>query len=162
MAPSPSFVSGAYRRTLVLGVLGAAFGAVLGFWIARGAAGHGWDKLGYPAAAAAGLTIMPLWWLVLERPRRFSIARGASVGALAGLLAHYPCWYLAAVGQYVAFRFFGGSPSSTGEPPIGPIEALQGALVLSVWSWLLYGWLTAIIGALSVGTYAGYFRRMQR
>lgn len=162
MVASDKFEPGAYRRTFALSVLCAACGGLLGYWITRDSAGEVWDRFGWYAAAAAGLTIAPLWWLIVERRRRFGVVRGALVGAVGGFLVHYPCWYLAALGQYVAFRFFGGSPSSTGEPPMDPVEALGGALVFSLWSWLLVGWLTVIVGAVIVGTYAGYFRRLRR
>jgi len=142
------------RRTLVFGVLCAGSGAAVGMTVSVGAVGEGWGGFSFYAATAAGLTAAPLWWFALERRRRFGAARGALVGALVGLLAHYPCWYLAILGQNISYWVFGQPGSSLGEAPLDPFNGLGGALVLSFWSWLLLGWFTAIIGALVGGVYA--------
>ena len=147
------------RRTLTFGALCAGLGAVVGYAVSRGAVGEGWAGLTYYAAAAAGLTSMPLWWLGVERRQAFRTGRGALLGAIGGLLAHYPCWYLAILGHNVSYWLLGHGGSSAGEAPVDPLRGLSGALVLSFWSWLLFGWLTAAVGAVAAGCYASIVRR---
>lgn len=162
MDAARTFERGRRRRTLVLGVLCAGLGAAIGFGISSDAVGQGWDRLTYYAAVAAALTSMPLWWLIMERRQRFGAVRGVLTGAVGGLLAHYPCWYLVILGQYVSYRYLKYLGSSITEVPTDPFEALGGAFILSFWSWLLFGWLTAIIGAIAVGAYAWNVNRRLR
>lgn len=162
MDAARTFEQGRCRRTLVLGVLCAGLGAVVGFGVSHDAVGQGWDRLAYYAAAAAALTFMLLWWLIMERRQRFGAVRGALTGAVGGLLAHYPCWYLVILGQNVSYWYLKYFGSSTTQAPIDPFEGLGGAFALSFWSWLLFGWLTAIIGAIAVGAYAWNINRRLR
>jgi len=154
MDAARTFEQGRRRRTLVLGVLCAGLGAAVGFGISSDAVGQGWDRLTYYAAVAAALTSMPLWWLIMERRQRFGVIRGALTGAVGGILAHYPCWYLLILGRYASYQYLKYVGSPTTEVPVGPYEGISGAFALSFWSWLVFGWLTAIIGAIAVGAYA--------
>lgn len=90
-----------------------------------------------PAAAAATLLGGSLWWLLVERPGRFSDARGVAVGALVGLLAHPLAWFLYGT---LGPLFLQGERSSPG-------VLVESTLVFAVLSFLFAGGLTLLAGA---------------
>ena len=84
-----------------------------------------------------------LWLLVVPAHSHVGALRPFVVGAATGFLAHPFAWYL-----LIIFNFLRGTPGSLGEAPLGPVDGLKGALVLSLWSWFLAGWLTIPVGGL--------------
>jgi hypothetical protein len=107
----------------------------------------------WSTAAAAFMCALLFWWLLVERPRRMNWKRGALAGALTGFLAHPLAFLLAQFGWLAT----GGYAQLTGASNIALIPALSAAL--SLWSWLLFGWLTVPLGALTGGVLAAGFGR---
>lgn len=123
---------------------GAAFGiAGLGCALVplAGAKGEGWSVVAAAAGVAAVLTGAAVWKLLAAGRR--GRAGALLAGALAGLLAHPLAWYLASLQLYLR-----GVPSSLGDAPMDPVQALGGSLVLSLGSWIAIGWLTLPAGML--------------
>lgn len=106
------------------------------------------------AGAAASLVGGLLWAKVaLQGTASASVRRGALVGGLIGFVAHPVFWYIGAV---YAWAFY--EPGAAGEY-LGPIHGLWGALLLSLVSWLLAGWVTVPVGALTGGLLAALWRK---
>ena len=112
MEPSRPLESRSRQRCLTFAALSGGCGLVLGSLIFSDAAGAGWGAMALSAGAGAALTQGMLWWWFMERPRRYRIRRGTLVGALSGLLAHYPCWYFVILVQNVSYWILDGSGSS--------------------------------------------------
>jgi hypothetical protein len=104
----------------------------------------------FTSAVAAFITATLLWSVVFARNRRASFFRGAVVGALVGLVSHPPAWYL-----MLLFLYVSGERTSSGERTLDPVNGLWASLVYSLFSWLLVGWITALIGA-AIGGSLGY------
>lgn len=118
------------------GVLFGVAGALTATPIFLGAVGSGWRWMIATSAIAALLVGALAWRLLADR------IRGWIVGAIVGVTAHPVAWWLLIVGQWL-----GGARSSLGERTLGPLEGVVGALVMSLWSLLLAGWLTVPVGA---------------
>ncbi len=99
-------------------------------------------QIALAAAIAAMLVAAAAMRLLGVGGAEASGGRGAIVGALTGLLAHPLTWYLVIVWNYCI-----GTVDSLRQPPINPIQAIFGSLVLSFWSLLLLGWLTVPMAA---------------
>ena len=100
------------------------------------------------APAAAFITAWATWTLFISRTGNGGLVRGAGVGALASLVAHWATWYLVFVGMNVCYFTVGECVSSSGEAPADLIIALAGAAGFSLWSLMFFGWLTLPAGAL--------------
>lgn len=104
--------------------------------------------------AAAFLMGALLWQRVaLRKGQRVSLWRGALVGALVGFLAHPLYWYIGAV---YAWAFL---PPPVGDDYLGPLHGLWAAGVYALVSWVVAGWVTVPVGALTGGILAAAGRR---
>lgn len=129
-----------------MGLLSAGAGVLIGLLVSSVAIGEGYELFPVYAGAAAFITASGLWWALLARQDTYTITRGATVGAVAGTISHYLCWYLFFLGANICYWLFGGCRSSLGEPPVDPVNALWGAGLFSVGSLLFFGWLTVPAG----------------
>jgi hypothetical protein len=141
-----------------IGIFGGLIGALIGLYVSLNAIGSGYELLPFTAGLAAFGCTAGTWWLLLDRNRKYSLWRGALAGGLAGIFAHYVCWYLMILAQNICYWGWGGCVSSLGDPPANPLIGFGGALVFSLWSLLLFGWLTIPIGVLAGGIYATWIR----
>jgi hypothetical protein len=148
-------------RSLSIGILFCPVGFGSGAFVAYRAIGEGYRFLPLYAGVSALITCSVLWWLIIERPCRRSVAAGIVVGALGGLLSHPVCWYvqiLAANIGYWVLRL-GAYSSSLDEPPVDPLNGLWSAFVLSLWSLLFFGWVTIPSGGIIGGVFARLVKR---
>lgn len=107
------------------------------------AVGRGWGIMIPCSAIAASITGGLLWrWLHRPHAKPTSI-RGFWIGALAGLVSHPIAWYLALVWNY-----FFGEGGLASDQPLNPLQAIPGALVFTLWSIPLAGWLTIPLGGM--------------
>lgn len=148
----------AVGRSLGMGLACATVGAAVGGLVARDAVGEGYALFPLWAAAGGFGAGFGCWlWLVARRaqPRR---GRGILAGALAGLLGHWCCWYLAIAWARLGYLVHGGNLGSLGEPPMPLFVGLAGAAIFSFWSLLIFGWLTIPGGAL-LGLLLSWFQQ---
>jgi hypothetical protein len=120
--------------------------------------GEGWGEFPLHAGAAFFLTSFVVWWALVARPGKPGVGRGAIAGLVSGLLAHPVTWYLLiCVNWALALLNLRAGPSG-GDDPLNPLTGLLGALVFSLGSLLLLGWVTIPAGAL-VGALVGAWQR---
>jgi hypothetical protein len=125
----------------------ALVGLAVGVFVAGSANGQGWGLFPVYASAAAFITACVVWrWRVVRRHAQRCLT-GLLAGALVGVLSHVLCWWLFILGAFIDFHWFGGD-ASLREPPMNPLQALFAAVVYSVFSLYLFGWLTIAAGAL--------------
>lgn len=115
------------------------------------------------AMISAFLTGSTIWWKLIEKAGPKSIVRGASwirgaiVGALAGVMGHYVCWYLVIVFFSFNNLFNGISADVMSRPPLSLLTALIGALTFTPFSLVFVGFITIPAGAL-IGGIIGAWR----
>jgi hypothetical protein len=153
-------MSPALRWSLFMGALCAPVGIGIGLFIARTAHGEGYGTFWLWAGIAAFATGAGLWWLILERPARYTALRGMCAGFLAGILAHPITWYLMIFEANVCYWITDGCRGSLNAPPMNLAEAASGALVFSFWSLILFGIVTGP-GGLVIGGLLGRLRGKQ-
>lgn len=136
-------------RPLTAGLVAGLIGAGLGLYIQSFASGEGYEFFALYAGLAAFATTFCVWWLVTVRWAKRGPWAGAAAGAFSAGAAHFVCWYLQIVSANACYLATGGCLSSLGEPPLGLLAGLAGALVLSLGSLLLFGWVTVPVGALT-------------
>jgi hypothetical protein len=142
-----------FRHSLPMGLICALVGGLAGLWVTTTATGDGYGVFIIAAPIAAFLTGMFSWWLLVARPGRRSLLRGAAAGTLAALLGHFLCWYLILVGAYVWYQL-GGPWNAIGGPPGNPLVAIAAAGAYGAFSLLFIGWVTVPCGALLGGLLA--------
>lgn len=103
------------------------------------------------AAALSSLLIGPLfWWLFHIRPHRFTLRRGILVGSGGSLVAHPLTWLLAmVVGSLSGINTLLGQPLRELVPAMKDPNLIGEVLVslfLSIYSLILVGWITALVG----------------
>ena len=108
------------------------------------------------AAALVSLLIGPLfWWLFLIRPHQFTLRRGILVGSCGSLVAHPLTWLLAmAVGSLSGINTVLGHPLRELVPAMKDPNLIGELLVsffLSIYSLILVGWITALVGGVVGG-----------
>jgi len=144
---------------LLTGLLGGVIGGIIGYGIYRSAVGGGYEVLPVYAGIAAFVCSSGFWWLILDRPQKYTVRRGTVAGALAGALAHYLCWYLIILGMNACYWITRGCTSTLGEAPVDPFLGLAAAFTYSLFSLIFYGWLTIPTGAVTAGILAAAFRK---
>lgn len=149
-----------FWRSIVMGMLCCPVGLLVGYFIMRGAIGDGWQTFRYYSGAAAFVAPASLWWLLVEKNQAYGIVRGLLAGAVSALFSHYIAWYLQIIVSNISYwLLIPTGRDSLGEAPIDPLNGLWGALVLSLWSWFLVGWVTIPIGAIIGGLYSWRSRK---
>jgi hypothetical protein len=111
--------------------------------------GEGYGVLPVYAAVAAFLVALPCWRLLLRlhpQPRFWS---GFLSGLLISLLSYPLTWYLAILGNWLTDEQAAGSPQA-----LNPVEGILAALVYSLLSLALSGWLALSLGSLTGGLLA--------
>ena len=144
---------------LLTGFLGGVIGGIIGYGIYRSAIGDGYEVLPVYAGIAAFACSSGFWWLILDRPQKYTIRRGAIAGALAGTLSHYLCWYLIILGSNACYWITGGCTGSLGEVPVDPFQGLAAAFTYSLFSLFFYGWLTIPTGVVTSAILASAYRK---
>jgi hypothetical protein len=112
--------------------------------------GEGWAEFPFCAGAAAFMTSLTVWWLHVARTDKPGTMRGAAAGLAIGVLAHPVTWYVLICWNWMLAGLSLRHPSAAGDP-LNPVTGVLGALVFSVWSIVIVGWITVPAGAL-VGT----------
>src|SRR2546423_2113815 len=102
----------ALRYSLVMGALCAPVGVGVGWNVAETATGSGYEYFFAYAAVSAFAIAALAWWLIVERRAKLTIARGATAGLLAGIFAHWLCWYLIIFAANLCNWTTGGCTSS--------------------------------------------------
>lgn len=118
---------------------------------------HMWWFLIIGASAAAFLLSYIFWGFFILKKEISSYIRGIVVGMWIAMISHPVMWYLFLLFGYV-FQIKG----SMGGDPMNPWQGLWAALVYSVPSLLLAGWLTIPLGAGTGAFLIWYERRFQR
>ena len=131
-----------------MGALCCPLGILIGVFIALLATGDGYRLFPVYGGTAAFITAAFFWWLIVLRRDAFRRIPGGIAGALSGIVAHYICWYIQIISANICYWIFGGCRSSLGEPPVDLLDGFWGALGLSFFSLLFWGWITAPLGAL--------------
>ena len=103
----------------------------------------------FGAAAAALLSGQFFWWSFIVRPRHLTPERGAWVSAASSLAAHPFAWLFTLLATVVT----GGTGTNAWALPQAPsvVTILIYAGGYSVYSLILEGWFTAVIGCLAGG-----------
>jgi hypothetical protein len=125
----------------------ALVGLVVGGYVAWSAIGAGWESFPIYSSTAAFVTGFGLWRWLVERRRARRCRTGLFTGALAGLLSHLLCWWLFILGAWIDDTWLTGGASQD-EPPMNPLQGVIAAVVFSLFSLALFGWLTIPAGAL--------------
>ena len=107
-----------------------------------------WWKFQFSITAASILVPAFLWYLIIERKKRFSMKRGIVVGVLGAVLSHYFSW----------FFFLNNFPSLLDEKVVYLLFTMKAALTGSIVSLLLFGLLHLPLGGLIGGRYANYVK----
>ena len=136
------------KKASVMGALCCPLGILIGVFVAFLAEGDGYRLFPVYGGGAAFITAAFFWWLIVLRRDAYRRIPGAVAGALSSIVAHYICWYFQVISANVCFWIFGGCRSSFGEPPVDLLGGLLGALGLTFFSLLFWGWITAPLGAL--------------
>ena len=85
----------------------------------------------------------------MARVRWLSMRRAVGAGMLFSLLAHPLAWYLTMIVSFVARLLDPAGPF--GVLGVDPFSALFGSLFLSLYSFVLVGWLTLSVSAFLAG-----------
>ena len=107
-----------------------------------------WWRFQFSIAAASILVPAFLWYLIIERKKRFSMKRGIVVGVLGAVLSHYFSWFF--------FLYIG--PALLDGKDVNPLFSMKAALTYSTVSLLLFGLLHLPLGGLIGGCYANYVK----
>ena len=115
--------------------------------------------LGFISSAGIAAFLAPcfIWYIMIERRERISVSRGITVGVLGAALAHFVCWYLFLLSNYIEKLYLG----KLTEYILGPLEGILAALTYSFVSLLLFGLIILPIGALIGGCYATHIKETQ-
>ena len=108
----------------------------------------GWWRFQFSIAAASILIPAFLWYLIIERKKRFSMKRGIVIGVLGAVLSHYFSWFF--------FLYIG--PALLDGTDVNPLFSMKAALTYSTVSLLLFGLLHLPLGGLIGGCYANYVK----
>ncbi len=142
-----------------MGLFCCPIGVSLGIYISLTAIGSGYELFPLYAGLAAFLTAFGFWKIFIETHQSYRISLGILVGAMSGIISHYVCWYLMIISANIQDYFFDSFHSSLGEQPMNLIEGLSGALGLTYFSLLFFGWLTISTGGIIGGLFCWYLKR---
>jgi hypothetical protein len=109
----------------------------------------------YVAAPLSALLVGPyFWWRLLIKVDRLSLKRGIFAGVLASVIAHPLTWFFAMPFTYLAGMRTIAYGSILDNPLTNPLELFGGSLVYALFSLLLVGWITTLVGAAGGGLIA--------
>ncbi|MCU0418581.1 MAG: hypothetical protein MUC38_02900 [Cyclobacteriaceae bacterium] len=121
-------------------LLNAAFGLIIGAYVAVTAIGEGYEALAV-AAPLAAFVIAGLMWSLLVK-QSWDSWRIALAGLFTGSVSHYLTFLFMSLGMNICYWTTGGCTGSMGEPPAGLADSLLGAFGFSFFSLLFFGWIT--------------------
>jgi hypothetical protein len=136
------------KAALIFTPVGLLCGALIA------ALGEGWPEFPLYTGIATFLTTFVVWWLSVARPRQAGVARGAVAGLISGLVAHPVTWYILICFNWALIALSIRDGPSAGQEPMTPLSGLLGALVYSLASIVVMGWITIPVGAV-VGALVG-------
>jgi hypothetical protein len=89
-----------------------------------------------------------LWLFVVERPKKWTISRGATAGALGGILSHYSSSYIGLLYANYEYWALGKQIGSLPGPPINPLIGLFSVLFNMLLTLLVIGWFTVPVSGM--------------
>lgn len=99
------------------------------------------------AAVSIYFTSIFFWWIFVEKNNQHSLIRYTLIGSWNGFASHHLCWYLIFLSNALLSIF----DSNIKKINFNPILDLYGALLLSFFSWFIFGIFTVTLGALAGG-----------
>lgn len=135
------------KHSLIFGGFCALIGTLFGLLVFLDAQVGGYRWFFIPVGLSAFLCGAAFWCIFPERIPRHRLVWGTFAGALVGLVSHYFTWYFVLLGAGICFRLAPGCTSTLLDPPANLLESVSFAAGLSVYSLLIVGWLTVLIGA---------------
>ena len=96
-----------------------------------------WKYLWIYIGLGSTMVAFTLSYFLLEKNDSASNTRRVVVGTLIALLSHWFSWYLLIVVSYIKWEFFGYDASFE---PCGPLSGLLGAVGLTFFSLVFFGW----------------------
>ena len=143
-----------HRRLLELTGVGVSFGSA-GLLLAVLARGVPSFHTASVALVSAMLTSLPLWQLIVTKNRLRWWATSLIGGGI-GLLAH-PVFFYLMFESYWVMQKLGCIKTGVGGPAPGPLVAIEGALLYTLFSWLIFGLPTLLLG-FAAGLLSAFWR----
>ncbi|MDO8520429.1 MAG: hypothetical protein Q7T11_09770 [Deltaproteobacteria bacterium] len=142
-------------QSLLMGLFCSAVGIGMGFFVWKTAIGKGYEVMPILAGTSSFLVGSSLWYLLVVRKPAITVKRGFFTGLLITLVSHYFTFYLYILSANISYWILGNRGGSF-EPPGDPLNGIWGALGLTLWSLLFFGWLTVPLGA-TIGAFYGWY-----
>lgn len=148
-----------FVQSLVMGLLCTFVGVGMGFRVWSDAIGKGYEVMPVLAGTSSLFVGTFLWWLLVSRKSKFTIKRGLATGLLIAPVSHYFTFYIYILFANVSYWLLGIGRDAVSEPPGDPLNGIWGALGLTLWSLLFFGWMTVPAGGLIGAVYGWFLRR---
>ena len=146
------------KNTLYFSLICSFFALLLASYVSYSSIGD-YSVLPIYAPPATFLTAYIFWYFLIEKPKKYTIKRGITIGICVALFSHYVCWYSIIIAYNISYYIFDIPLGSLNEPPIDPISAIAYMWVYTFYSWLFFGWISILIGGIIGGVYI-YFHHV--
>jgi hypothetical protein len=134
------------QHSLIYATVCSLVGIGIGIHIATTSIGDGYGS--FPIfSSLASIVSGFLFWMFLQE-RRENPVHFVWISILVVTFAHYLTFYFDFIYANICYSFINGCKSSLGEPPMNPLQAIWGAGLLCLYSFLFYGWITYPAGIL--------------
>ncbi len=140
-----------YSNSMKIGLLYSIIGLLIGLYISNPFT-NDWRYFYLFSSFSGFITTALLWQLFIEKSKRRSLIKAVFIGLLTGILSHYVCWYLQLSGYYFYDLFFGIDAAANAKP-VHPFQGLLYAFVLTLYSLMLFGWITVPAGMVLCGIF---------
>ena len=137
------------KRWCIFGVLNALVGVVVGAHLTITATGSGYWAFMVAAPIAAFITASIMWRSFLSDKEPIDTPYLFVIGLISGSASHYVTFVILGVAINVLYLIGAYEGDSLGNPPPNLLMVIAGSFATTLYSLLMYGWVTVPASILS-------------
>lgn len=135
------------KQSVIISIIYSLIGISVGLYISHLSSAEGYDYFPIFSGLSSFIVTFLIWKYIVLRREQTTLFAGGFAGFIIVLLSHHLTLYFLTVVIYIQIKFF-NFPMSVGGEPIDPIQGIYLIYPMTIFSYILPGYITIPLGTI--------------